>query len=155
MSSADQINQTENPERKTRKIFGKLPPIQEHTSKGCSSLEKGTQKQVLAYTTRRTSLLKSIYITWRNYRKPSVFQSSEHMKSFFMSYGPIERVVYCSEDSAILVFKLIRSAYIASVYATTRLSQYHINVIWLPEYLEATIKKTFAFGGDKYYLYHR
>lgn len=149
ISSVDRISRTEYPETKTRKLPPpKLPPIQKHAKKDGSSLEKATQRQELGYTARRTPPLKSIYIKWKNYKKRSVFQSSEQIKRFFTQFGPVERVVYCSEDCAILVFKLIRSAYIASVYASTQFSRYHVHVMWLPEYLEATIKNTFACRGD-------
>ena len=61
-----------------------------------------------------------------------------------MPYGPIERVTYCSENSAIIVFKLIRSACAASAAASKQLTQYELYVIWLPEYLQVPIRRKFS-----------
>lgn len=122
----------------------KLPQILEHAARR-ETLERRIQRQAMTYTLWKTPPLRSVYIRWKISRTSAIFCQSDRIKRFFEAYGPVERVVFCSEKSAIIVFKLIGSACTAaSTSASWQFSQYHLHVIWLPEYLQVPIQKRFC-----------
>ena len=122
----------------------KPPSILKNTARNGESLEERQQIQEVAHTTLTAPPLKSIYLRWRRYRNSSVLLNSDRIKAFFMPYGPVERVIFCSETSAIVVFKLVRSACIAGQNASKQLVNYRINATWLPDYLQVPMKKGYA-----------
>ena len=105
-------------------------------------LEKQTQNKELADLLSKTPPLRSIYLTWKD-QHSAVFRNSSHIMNYFVPYGPIERVVYCSRNSAIVVFYLIRSACLAADIASKQLAQYELFVLWFPEYLQMPMVKSF------------
>lgn len=131
----------------------KLPPIlkQEAISKHetilkrepkLQPLEKQAQNQELANLLSRTPPLRSIYIRWKD-EHSAVFRNSSYIMNYFVPYGPIERVVYCSRNSAIVVFYLIRSACLAADIVSKQLVQYELFALWFPEYLQMPMVKSF------------
>ena len=124
------------------KITKNLPPIIEQTEKRLT-LERRARDQALTYTLWKTPPLRSVYIRWKSNHSSVAFCDVQTVMGFFRPYGPIERVVYSSPNSAIVVFNLIRSACSAAANASQKYSQYSLFVVWLPQYLQVPMEKSF------------
>ncbi len=111
----------------------KLPPIANETTK-LDNFEKRIKNQAMTYLLWKTPPMQSIYIRWPKSRLNPEFSSSSAFLSPFKQYGPFERVVKCTENSAIVVFTLIRSACHAATHYSKQVVP-RMFVVWLPEYL--------------------
>ena len=125
---------------KPSKISLVPPPTRVREGKH-ESLERRIQRQAIRHTLRKTPPLQSVYVRWKEQAVPSAFSNAENMKAFFASHGPVERIVYYSRTSAIVVFKLIRSACTAAVNTEWKCRQHELRIVWLPECLQIPVQR--------------